>query len=130
MTENIKFAMAFNIGKTNDERIEAFAMYQQAFNAEKISESTAPGFGDIHIVMEIGGIRILLAPGGKVEKTTENAMCCEFNFDNDSDLKKAYKILSEQALSCSLEGPYPWATLLGLVVDKFGVCWALYFNKQ
>lgn len=129
MVQNARFAMAFNIGKTNEERIEAFTTYQKAFGAVKISESTAPGGGDIHIVMEIDGMRILLGPGGKVEKTTENAMCCEYHFDSEKDLTKAYEILSAEALSCSLEGPFPWARLLGLVVDKFGVCWALYFNK-
>ena len=124
---NIKFAIAFNIGTSDEQRIEACTMYQKAFGATKISECSVPG-GDIHIIMEIGGIKLLLGPGGKVEKTTENAMCCEYNFDNEEDLKKAYKILSADALRCSLEGPLPWAKLLGLVVDKFGVSWALYFR--
>jgi len=124
-----KFAMAFNIGKTNEERIEAFTMYQQAFKAKKLSESTAPGCNDIHIMMDMDGIGILLAPGGKVEKITENAMCCEFNFDSEKDLRKAYDILSRQSLNHSLDGPFPWATLLGLVTDKFGICWALYYNE-
>ena len=123
-----KFAMAFNIGATNAERIEAFALYQRAFHAKKISEAIPPEGGDLHIVMEVAGLRILLVPGGTVEKTTENAMCCELTYDCESELRSSYRILAEQALRCSLEGPYPWATLLGLVVDKFGVCWALYFN--
>ncbi len=123
------FAMAFNIGKTNEERIEAFEMYQQAFNAKKIAEAAPPNGGDLHIVMDLDGVKILLAPGGKVEKIIENAMCCEFTFHSESDLKRAYHILSAQCLRCSLEGPFPWATLLGLVVDKFGVCWALYTNE-
>ena len=124
-----KFAMAFNIGKTNEERIEAFEMYQQAFHAKKISENIPPDGKDIHIVMDLDGLKILLAPGEKVDKIIENAMCCEFHFDSENDLKKAYDILSAQSLNCSLEGPFPWATLLGLVVDKFGVCWALYYNE-
>lgn len=123
-----KFGIAFNIGKTNEERMEAFEMYRQAFNAKKISEAVPPDSGDIHIVMDLDGMKILLAPGGKVEKIIENAMCCEFHFDTESELRKAYAILSAQSLNCSLEGPFPWATLLGLVVDKFGVCWALYYN--
>ncbi len=126
--QRAKFAMAFNIGKNNEERKEAFSMYQRAFSAVKLWESTAPGCEDIHIGMELGGINIMLGPGGKVEKTTENAMWCELNFDNEAELRKAYEILSDEALSCSLEGPCPWAQLLGLVVDKFGVCWALYFR--
>ena len=57
-----KFSMTFNIGATNDERIEAFTMYQQAFDAKKLSETTSPG-GDVHIIMEINGFSIMLAPG-------------------------------------------------------------------
>lgn len=124
-----KFAMAFNIGATNEERKEAFEMYRQAFDAKMISETLPPDGGDVHIVMDLDGTKVLLAPGGKVEKTVENPMCCEFHFDNESDLRKAYDILSAQSMRCSMEGPYPWATLLGLVVDKFGVCWALYYNE-
>ncbi len=124
-----KFAMAFNIGKTNAERIEAFETYKQAFHAKKMAEMQPPNGGDIHIVMDIDGTKILLAPGGNVDKIVENAMCCEYNFDSESDLRKAYSILSANSLQCSLEGPFPWATLLGLVVDKFGVCWALYYNE-
>ncbi len=124
-----KFAMAFNIGKTNEERQEAFALYQQVFNAKKISEAVAPDSGDVHIVMDIDGVRILLGPGGKVEKTIENVMCCEYHFHSEGDFREAYNVLAKQSLRCSLEGPFPWATLLGLVVDQFGVCWALYFNE-
>ena len=124
-----KFAMAFNIGKTNEERIEAFNLYQEAFHAKKISEAAPPNGGDLHIVMDLAGTRILLTSGGKVQKITENAMCCEFHFDSENDLKKAYQILARQSLRCSLEGPYPWAALLGLVVDRFGICWALYYNE-
>ena len=124
-----KFGMAFNIGSTNEERIEAFDMYHKAFNAVKTGEGTPPDGNDIHISMTINGFEILLAPGGKVDKIIENAMCCEINFDNENDLRKAYDVLSNGALNCSLEGPFPWATLLGLVVDKFGIAWALYYNE-
>ena len=120
----LKFSMVFNIGKTNEERIEAFKMYQNAFNAKKVSESTPPDGNDLHIMMEINGLNILLAPGGKVEKTIENAMCCEFLFDNKNDLHKAYNILIQNCLSSSI-GSYPWAPIGALVTDKFGICWWL-----
>jgi uncharacterized glyoxalase superfamily protein PhnB len=116
--------MAFNIGSTNEERIEAFEMYRQAFNAKKISEATPPEGGDIHIVMEINGLHILLAPGGKVQKTLENSMCCEFLFDNEDDLHKAYDILSKNAMYNSI-GSYPWAPIGASVTDKYGICWWL-----
>ena len=42
---------------------------------------------------------------------------------------KAYKALTEEGKDASLEGPYPWAAKLGLVTDKFGIGWALYYNE-
>ena len=126
----MKFAMAFNIGSTNEERIEAFEMYRRAFDAKKLSEGTPPDGSDIHITIEVGGINILLAPGGKTEKILNNAMCCEFNFDSENDLRKAYDILRKDSLHYSpIEGPYPWATVFALVIDKYGICWALYYNE-
>ena len=124
-----KFKMAFNIGNTNEERIEAFEMYQKAFNAIKTGEGTPPDSDDIHIDMEINGFEILLAPGGNIEKITENAMCCEIHFDNEDDLRKAYDIIKKESKQHSIDGPFEWAALLALVVDKFGICWALYYNE-
>ena len=129
MSKYPKFKMAFNIGSTNEERIEASEMYQKAFNAIKTGEGTPPDGDDIHIDLEINGFEILLAPGYKVKKVLENAMVCEIHFDNENDLRKAYDILSQEGQNYSLDGPFEWATLLGLVTDKFGICWALYFNK-
>lgn len=68
MSGKINFSMSFNIGNSNEERQEAFMMYQSAFGAEKISEVMSPE-GDLHIVMRLGQITVLIAPGGKVEKT-------------------------------------------------------------
>ena len=127
--QRLKFAMAFNVGKSNAERLEAFAMYEKALGAVKVGEDIIPGENGIHIVAEIGGVQVLLAPGADVEKTVYNATNCEYHFDSGEELKKAYEILADGALSCSLEGPYPWAELLGLVVDKFGISWALYYNR-
>lgn len=130
MAEYPKFKMAFSIGSTNEERIEAFELYQQAFNARKISESTPPDGDDIHIMMEINGFEILLGPGGKVEKVLENAMTCEIHFDNENDLRKAYDVLVQEGQNYSLGGPYPWATVLALVTDKYGIGWAFYFHEK
>ena len=130
MSEYPKFKMAFSIGRTNDERIEAFELYERAFNARKISESTPPDGDDIHIMMEINGFEILLGPGGKVKKVLDNAMTCEIHFDNENDLRKAYDVLVQEGQSYSLGGPYPWATVLALVTDKYGIGWAFYFQEK
>jgi PhnB protein len=123
------FKMAFSIGSTNEERIEAFELYQKAFNAKKVSEGVPPDGSDIHIMMEINGFEILIGPGNKVKKVLENSMTCEIHFDNESDLRKAYNVLAQGGQNCSIRGPYPWATLLALVIDKFGIAWAFYFNE-
>ena len=92
-----KFTMSFSIGPSNKERIEAFELYQRAFKAKKLLESTPPDNDDIHIMMEIYGQEILIGPG--------------------------------KSMGTGFEGPYPWAAILGLVVDKFGIGWALYYNE-
>ncbi len=129
MSKKAKFKLAFNIGSTNEERLGAFEMYQQAFNAKKISESTPPDGNDIHIMMEINGLEILLGPGGAAKKGLDNVITCEIHFDNEKDLRKAYDVLIKDGQNYSLEGPYPWATMLGLVTDKYGIGWALYFHE-
>ncbi|RPJ52171.1 MAG: hypothetical protein EHM21_00865 [Chloroflexi bacterium] len=122
--------LAFNIKTTNEERIDAFELYQRAFNAKKISESTPPGGDDIHIMMDFNGFEILLGPGSVIGKGLDNAIICEIHFDNENDFRKAYDVLIEEGQNNSLEGPFPWATLLALVTDKFSVGWALYFHEN
>jgi uncharacterized glyoxalase superfamily protein PhnB len=123
-----KFTMAFNIKTTNEERLEIFELYQRAFNAIKLSEVTPPEGNDIHIMMDIYGFEILLGPGSE-DKEINNKIVCEIRFDNEKDFRKAYNVLIEEGKDYSLEGPFPWAKLLGLVTDKFGIGWALYYNE-
>ena len=133
-----KFTMSINIGSTNNscqdnnERLDAFELYRKAFNAKKLDEEGPPEYDDIHIMMEIYGLEILLGPGGgKVGTGFDNILNCEVRYDDENEFRMAYDVLvSEDSKSHSLEGPFPWATLLGLVVDKFGIGWALYYNEQ
>ena len=132
-----KFTMSFGIGSTNDaykdnqERLDAFELYRKALNAKKLREEGPPEYEDIHIMMEIYGLEILLGPGGgKTGTGFDNILNPEIRYDDESEFRKAYDVLVESdCKSHSLEGPYPWATLMGLVVDKFGIGWALYYNK-
>lgn len=130
MSKCPQFTMSFNIGSTNEERLDAFSLYQQAFNAKKLWEGTPPNGNDIHITMEIYGLEILLGPGNKVGTGFDNALNCEIRYDDETEFRKAYEFLIRERPSHSLEGPYPWATLLGLVMDKFGIGWALYYNEK
>jgi uncharacterized glyoxalase superfamily protein PhnB len=83
-------------------------------------------------MMEIYGLEILLGPGGgKTGTGFDNILNCEVRFDNETEFRTAYDVLvKEDSKSHSLDGPFPWADLLGLVVDKFGIGWALYFNEK
>jgi uncharacterized glyoxalase superfamily protein PhnB len=127
------FKMSFGIGSTNEERIEACNLYQKAFNAKKTGESVPPDGCDIHIDIEINGFPILLGPGGKVSKDRDGldiGIVCELHYDNENKLRKAYEALIQAGQNYSLEGPFPWATLLALVTDKFGIGWALYYHEK
>ena len=125
-----KFTMACQIGSTNEERLAAFELYRQAFNAKNFSEDTPPDGDDLHIMMDIYGAEIMLCPGVKAGTGFDNVLNCEVRYDNEQDFRKAYDVLVRESKSNSLEGPYPWADLLGLVVDKYGIGWALYFNEN
>jgi len=122
--------MAFNISTTNDERLEQFELYRQAFGAKKLSEETPPEGSDIHIMMDIFGFEILLGPGSEAGKGLNNPLICEIRFDDENDFRKAYDVLIKEGQNYSLEGPFPWAALLALVTDKYGIGWALYFNEK
>ena len=129
MSKYPKFTMSFNIGPTNKERMDAYETYHRAFKAKKLSESTPPGSDDIHIMIDIYGLEILIGPGNIAGTGFKNTLSCEIRFDKEDDFHQAYDEISKDAQSHSIEGPYPWATLLGLVVDKFGIGWALYYNE-
>lgn len=124
-----RFTMCFSIGPSNRDRAEAFALYQRAFGARKIAESAPPGGGDLHIMMEICGTEILIGPGSTPGTGFENALNCEIRFDREDAFFAAYHAIGQGARSRTLEGPYPWAERLGLVVDKYGIGWALYWNR-
>jgi uncharacterized glyoxalase superfamily protein PhnB len=129
MSKAPQFTLSFNLNLTNDERLAMFELYQKAFNARKTYEGTPPNSDDIHIMMDICGVEILVGPGGATGKGFDNPIGCEVRFTDKIEFDKAYSALILEAKSHSLEGPYPWATLLGLVEDKFGVGWALYYNE-
>ena len=104
-----------------------FQFYQNAFHARKTYEGTPPDSDDIHIMMDIYGVENLIGPG--VAPGSGNSICCEIRFTDENEFCRAYGILTQVSKSHSLEGPFPWAARSGLVEDKFGVGWALYYNK-
>lgn len=127
MASTARFGVSFSIGPTNQERADAYALYHQAFGAKLISESTPPGGGDLHIMMDLQGISILIGPGSGDD--ADQKIVPEMRYQNEDEFWQAYHALIQGARKVSLEGPYPWADHLALITDQFGIFWALYYNK-
>ncbi len=129
MSTEAQFTVSFNYALTNAERIEMSKLYIRAFGAVVTYEGTPPGGDDIHIMLKICNIEILIGPGKAVGRGLKDPIACEVRFKDEREFMNAYNALSEEGRECSLEGPYPWADKLGLIEDKFGVGWALYYNE-
>ncbi|MPN56193.1 hypothetical protein SDC9_203879 [bioreactor metagenome] len=125
MSNYPKLSVAFEIAYYNEDRIQAFELYQKAFNAKKISEFSpeGPDPHNLHILMEINGFEILLHPSK--EKRERGVVGCQLHFDNEDDLRKAYDILIKEGQNYSI-GSYPHAPVSALVTDKYGVGWWLH----
>ena len=123
MSKYPQFSLAFGIAGSNEKRKEAFRLYQKAFNAKKIYESTPPDVDVLHIRMEINEFSILLGPGS--EQNKENNVVPEVGYDNENDLRRVYDILIQEGRDYSI-GSYPWAPLGAAVTDKYGISWWLH----
>lgn len=135
MTKSPELMVVLNISGSNERRLEAFELYQKAFNANKISgdlppddvpaENLLPDELETHIIMEINGYKFGIFPGD--DGSSHGLVNCQFQFDNEDDLRKAYNVLVQGAAKHLIESPF-WCKLFGLVTDKYGVCWALVFD--
>lgn len=130
MSKPAKFTLSFNLNLINDESIAMFTLYQRAFNSIKTYEGTPPDGDDIHIMMDIYGLEILIGPGAAIGKGLKAPIGCEICFTDVNEFSRAYSVLTKESKSYSLEGPFPWATKIGLVDNKFGVGRTFYYNKQ
>jgi len=112
--------LIFNLGSRNNV-LEACEMYGKAFGAVKLSEDTsASGWIDDWI-----GIDIKLLNFNIFMQSTDNPLggnCC-IRFTSQNELKKAYDVVKEDAIECSLNIDWHWTPLSAVIKDKFGVNW-------
>ena len=120
-----KFSVAFEIAGRDKDRTEAFALYQQAFGARKVSafSPSGPDAENLHIIMKISSFEILLHPCK--EKRPAGAVNCQLHFDHEHEVRTAYNALIQGGRDYSI-GSYPHAPVSALVTDKYGVSWWLH----
>jgi uncharacterized glyoxalase superfamily protein PhnB len=66
----------------------------------------------------------------KLNYDSRPIMTYGIDFKNEDEIKKAYELLIIGGNVLFPLGPLPWSTLAAEVVDKFGVCWFISFNKE
>jgi len=115
--------VVLNINGSDERRIEAFKLYQKAFDAKNISGDFAPDeSGEVHILMEINGYQFGIFPGD--DYNSRGNVTCQFEFDNEDDLRKVYDILIQGASAHTINKDF-WCELHATVTDMYGVFWSL-----
>ena len=104
-------------------RLEAFKLYQDAFNAKNLADDLLPDeSGEIHIQMEINSHKFGIFPGDG--HNARGNICCQFEFETEDELRRTYDILSKEAQEHSIGTDF-WCKLFATVTDKFGIFWCL-----
>ena len=107
----------------DDKRLEAFKLYQNAFNAKNLADDFLPDdSGEIHIQMEIYGRQFGIFPGDR--HNSRGNISCQFEFETEDELRKTYEVLSREARDNSIGTDF-WCKLYASVTDKFGIFWSL-----
>ena len=123
MKKSPELLVVLNINGSDKKRIEAFEFYQKAFNAKNLSGDLLPDeSGQVHIIMEINGYTFGIFPGD--DYNSRGNIICQFEFDNEDDLRKVYDILIQGASTHTINTDF-WCKLHATVTDRYGVFWSL-----
>ncbi|HPB16479.1 MAG TPA: hypothetical protein PK870_02365, partial [Clostridia bacterium] len=112
--------LIFNLGSSKNV-LEACEMYGKAFGAEKLSEDTSAS----DWINDWIGINLKLFNFSIFIQSTNNPLggnCC-IKFTSQNELRKAYDIIKEGAIECSLNTDWHWTPLSAIIKDKFNVSW-------
>lgn len=115
--------LIFNLGSVSNV-LEACEMYGHAFGAEKLSEDTSANDwidgGWLGVDIKLFNFTIFIQSAGN----PLGGNCC-IKFTAEKELRKAYNILKNEAIACSLNTDWHWTPLSAVIKDKFGVNWLL-----
>ena len=123
MLKSPELMVVFDISGNDEKRIEAFKLYQNAFNAKNLSGDLIPDeSGEVHIIMEINGHKFGIFPG--IGYNSRGNTSCQFEFETEDELRKTYEVLSQEAQEHSIDTPF-WCKICASVTDKYGIFWCL-----
>ena len=122
MTKSPELLVVLNINGSDEKRIEAFELYKKAFNAKSMYDLTPDESGEVHIIMEINGYKFGIFPGD--DYNSRGNIICQFEYDNEDDLRKAYDVLIQGASAHTINTDF-WCKLHAAITDKYGVFWSL-----
>jgi uncharacterized glyoxalase superfamily protein PhnB len=122
MSKSPELIVVLSINGDDEKRIEAFNLYQKAFNAKSIYDLEPDESGSVHIVMEINGHRFGIFPDEAYN--SRGNVCCQLEFETEAELRKTYEALSQEAQEHSMGTDF-WCKLYAMVTDKFGIFWCL-----
>lgn len=118
MNNNIFPCLWFD-GKTQ----EAAAFYTETFGGRIAVETPAV------ISLELFGQKLMLLNGGPYFEINASISLMVIS-ENEAELIKFWKNLSEDGKVLMELGEYPWSKHYGWVRDRFGVTWQLYLGNQ
>jgi len=121
MSKSPMLMVVLDGGGGGERRMEAFEFYRKAFGAKKISGDPHPDEVETHIMMEINGYQFGIFPG---DGHSRGNVTCQFEFDSEEELRKAYGVLSQGAAKHEIGTDF-WCELYAMVTDRFGVFWCL-----
>ncbi len=123
---------------------EALRFYEQAFEAKvetvaRFRESPAPparalpeGWGDkiMHASFLIGGARVMLSDGVTGAPPEFRGFALNVNFSDEEAARRVFERLAEGGRIDMPAGPTFYASLFGMVTDRFGVQWMVMVPRE
>jgi len=121
--------------------IEAVEFYKEAFGMTLGYNEKFPNGTFIHAALLKNNEEIFAVSESKNDalvdillKSNINqsrpTMSLGINFENEDEIKKAYKMLSTNGNVLFPLGQLPWSPLAAEVIDKFGVNWYIYIPME
>jgi len=106
---------------------EAFKFYRKAFNAEVLCTYEDGKGGYMHSELNAYG-QVIAVSEITLNVTVGNTMmfCFHFGEGGEENVKTAYEVLKEDAITCSPLDKCDYSSLQFVCIDKFGVTWCVF----